>query len=762
MTDYDFRSLSPHDFERLSTDLLQAELGQTLESFTTGPDSGIDSRLLSGKKVVVIQCKHFANSPFRTLLSNIRSQEQSRIVRLPAKTRYILTTSIGLTPRNKNQLFDILRPRCKSPNDIYGKDDLNNLLAKHPTIEERHYKLWLTSTATLKRLINAGIITDSISHLDDVRRRLSRYVPNPSLDRAEKILDQHHFCIISGMPGIGKTTLAEVLVAHLADKHGFSPFRINNRLEEIKSIKDRSKKQVFYFDDFLGRTDLIRLDRNEDRHLVELMHEVSGNDRWRFVLTTREYILNAAKARYEAIHQFPDKLARCIVDLKDYTRSVRAKILYNHIHFSDMPRSHKLAILEPPKRFGSDNRNFSYKQIIDHQNYVPRLIEFMTGHAYTSHRDVKKYVAYFRTNLDNPSRIWEHAFRHQIKDSSQRLLLVLATLPDRVHESDARKCFQRFSRRRRKKYGTVTRADDCVEALRELDGSFVASSRAGKNMVLQFHNPSVEDFINEHLRRSPADADDLLASVIFFEQYANLWEKCREHFSSPDSTFFERIRNFVLGRHARSSPAGTSVVVHEPVEHQVRLLMRVAKETGRDVSEAAAGAMESMADLWQIRGGTNSACLDLLLYWQREVGDIPRESFMAAQSLILDDDEEDIEYFQTSARFIEEFGEAVSEEATLRLVERFDEIWWDFDEMQSVDELSYFLEIVEYLGGVLGMDVVNTVYNLNERIEKLERKAEEKEYFGRSTEWDRDDKQGDEGKDIDKMFAELRDLIARS
>lgn len=762
MTIYDFRSLSPHDFERLSTDLLQAELGKTLESFTTGPDSGIDSRLLYGRTAVIIQCKHFANSSFSTLLANIRNREQRRVASLPAETRYILTTSIGLTPKNKSQLFELLRGRCKSPADIYGKDDLNNLLVKHPTIEERHYKLWLTSTMTLKRIMHAGIVTDTISHIDDVRRRLSRYVPNASLERAKKILDQHHFCIVSGIPGVGKTTLAEVLVAHLVDKDGFTPFRVNSRLEEIRPIKDRSRKQVFYFDDFLGRTDLIHLERNEDRHLVELMFEVSCNDRWRLILTTREYILRAAAEKYEAIHQLPDDLARCIVDVADYTRRVRAQILYNHIYFSDIPKSHKLAILEPPKRPPALERgHFSYRDVIDHRNYLPRLIEFMTGPVYYSHRDVQGYVSDFSANLHDPSRIWEHAFR-QVSDASQRLVLILATLPRRVHEEDARQCFLQFSRYRQKEYGSATGADDWDNALRELDGSFVASSRARENIALQFHNPSVEDFIKGHLRRSRSDAPDLLASVLFFDQYVRLWMTCRTHFASDDSTFFDSVRSSVPAQRVRVVSATTGSIVRMPIEGQVSFLIALAGYTGRDVSEAATGAVASMANLWQRGESSNRDVLRLLLYWRRKVGDVPTELLIAARDLLLDVDDDDIEGFEIGARFIEKFADSSSEEACAHLADKFNGILWDFEYVESVDELLEITEILELVEKVLGADVQHVMDSVNERIVKLEEDAEEVGNSNGPTEWESDDYLMNQEKGIDKMFEGLRHLLASS
>lgn len=709
----------------------------------------------------VVQCKHFAGSPFRTLLANIRDQEQQRIASFPAKTRYILTTSVGLTPRNKDQLREVIGSPCKSPAEIFGKDDLNNLLARHPRVEERHYKLWLTSTAMLKGIIHAGIVTDSVYHLDEVRRRLSRYVPNASLDRAKTILDQHHFCIISGIPGVGKTTLAEVLVAHLVDKENFAPFRISARLEEIRSIKDRSRRQVFYFDDFLGRTDLVHLDRNEDRNLVELMREVRRNDRWRLILTTREYVLKSAKTRYEAIHQFRDDFAQCIVDVADYTRPVRAQILYNHIYFSDLPKSHKLALLERPNlQLERDDDRFSYRDIIDHPSYLPRLIEFMTA-AYTGHGNAKEYIADFRTNLDDPRRIWEHAFRRQISEASQRLVLVLATLPRRVHEDDARACFLQFSRHRRKEYGTVTRADDWDEALRELDGSFLASSRAGRSIALQFHNPSVEDFIKKHLRRSPSDADDLLASAIFFDQYASLWARCGKRFASHDTVFFERVKRFVPGRAARVVSTREGIIGSASGEEQVSLLMRVAKKTGRDMSESAMAAIERLAELWRRGEGSRRSVLDLLLYWRQKVGDIPREPFLAARELMLEVEEGDIDGFEICAAFVEAFPEGSSEDMRACLAERFEAVWWDFEDLQSEDELVSVVEAMEHIGGVLGVDVGRVLEDLNERIEELVRNAEEEAEYQSSTTWERDD-EVDEEKEIDRMFAALRSLLAGS
>ena len=147
MTTYDFSRLSSLDFEELVHDLLSAEWQIRLETFTSGRDGGIDLRH-TGVGHTIVQCKHYAASGFTALLNHLRHKELPKVEKL-APQRYVLVTSVPLTPPNKDQLISAMAPFIKATSDIIGGTEIEGLLRRHGDIEKTHYKLWLTSTAVL-------------------------------------------------------------------------------------------------------------------------------------------------------------------------------------------------------------------------------------------------------------------------------------------------------------------------------------------------------------------------------------------------------------------------------------------------------------------------------------------------------------------------------------------------------------------------------------------------------------------------------------
>ena len=334
MPDYTFQTLSPIDFENLVRDLLQSELSVRLESFKAGRDLGIDLRhSKSEASDLIVQAKHYAETGFRGLLSHLRLKEKTKIDKLQP-VRYMLATSVPLSPTNKDQIIQVLSPHIKRPDDIYGKEDLNNLLGLFPAIEMQHFKLWLSSATILEEILHSKILNQTRITLQDISDKARVYVANLSFNNALKILKEHNYVVIAGIPGIGKTTLANMLVLHFL-KSNYDFIDVSYDVSEAYSMPDRKGPRVYLYDDFLGRTAIEeKLRKNEDHRLLNFISSVRKTKSSKLILTTREYILRQAQTTYEMLNGPIFEKPQCIVDLSQYTRPIRAQILYNHLYFS--------------------------------------------------------------------------------------------------------------------------------------------------------------------------------------------------------------------------------------------------------------------------------------------------------------------------------------------------------------------------------------------------------------------------------------------
>ncbi|RSK40177.1 hypothetical protein EI293_19605 [Hymenobacter perfusus] len=125
--------------------------------------------------------------------------------------------------------------------------------------------------------------------------------------------------------------------------------------------------------------------------------------------------MNQAKQKFETIDSHQIQIAKCIIDLSQYTKSIRAKILYNHIFFSNLPSPYIDNIL----------KNNNYLRIINHKNYNPRVIEAITSNNRWATIKVDEFAKKFIEFLDYPESIWEHVYENQISELSKAVLAVL-------------------------------------------------------------------------------------------------------------------------------------------------------------------------------------------------------------------------------------------------------------------------------------------------------------------------------------------------
>ncbi|MCZ8393592.1 restriction endonuclease [Achromobacter xylosoxidans] len=556
MPDYDFKTLNDKEFEALCTDLLSRFLARRFERFKPGKDAGVDGRYFGDDGLeVILQCKHWANTPTAQLIAALERDEKPKLDRLKPN-RYILAISNPLSRADKKKISDALKPYIIREDDIYGKEDLNDLLSKFPEAERNSYKLWLHSASVLAFIAQSGIMGRSEFSLGEIIQKSARYAVTENHKKALDISNRLGVLIISGDPGVGKTTLAE----HLCLQYVSEGFQFVNVIEDIKEaeqIFSKDTKQIFYFDDFLGRNYLEAIRGHEGGHLAGFMRRVSANKIKRFILTSRSTILNQGKFLIDAFENENLKRNECEVRIEALSLIDKARILYNHIWHSGLSDEFR-------EEFYTDKR---YRKVISHNNFNPRLINFITDPSRRESDDVAGYWPYIERSLTDPSMIWGHPFDVQL-DASQRAIVLLVVLNRRrIHEMVLANAFHRLADRPGNQ--NLRGRHDFGSHIRLLTGSFLSRIfYGGSEVALDLFNPSIGDFL---LRRYAGDIRMLKEAAISLrsvngvetilnikrenlisENVANeicrdiLVEASREGFSEYDVSFISILCNEVL------------------------------------------------------------------------------------------------------------------------------------------------------------------------------------------------------------------------
>ncbi|NVM66615.1 GTPase SAR1 family protein [Mucilaginibacter sp. SG538B] len=512
MPSYDFSTLSSSDLEMLVCDLLNAAQDDSgvpyYRLFKDGKDKGVD--FLRSTDTVpyaeIGQVKHYYRTGFDGLFRHLRVSERPKIVKLnPGK--YLLATSVDLTVGQTQQIQTLLAPHLKGLQDIYGKQGINQLLTIHETVLSKHFKLWFSDTAVLSKVLAAEMYyrtADFVEH--ELTHRLRLFVTTPVLEAARRCLEENLFVIITGDPGVGKSTLAEMLIYEKL-KDDYELLYIHDNIHEAeKFIRPDDSKQLIYFDDFLGsNSEEINRAQGSESALISILRRIKHRPNKRLIFTTRIHILNKVVDESEKLERFHIRDGETVFNLEEYDSSIKEQLLRNHVDESELPDDLKSVFEEP------DTVAF----VVKHQGFNPRSVEYITTVKNIEATTPDEYRQFIIENFNDPIKIWRNAYRRQIGDVERWLLNTLLTFEGPVEIKTLEQAFnQRLDREPAQEINAFK------TALIRLDGGFI-TVKGGK---VNLRNPSIKDFLLQFLGTDKQEISRILNAVRFIQQISTSLE----------------------------------------------------------------------------------------------------------------------------------------------------------------------------------------------------------------------------------------------
>ncbi|GIL24487.1 MAG: hypothetical protein BroJett042_30000 [Bacteroidota bacterium] len=342
---YDLHSLGWYGFQELCLTVTREVFGQTVTAFLSSHDGGRDGSFTgewqnnngeTWRGKFVFQCK-YSNRPHYNLKLSDLSDELPKADRLAKQglcNIYVLITNAGVSGSLEEKINSKLKSYGISNVLVLGSTWLFQTIRENKRLRRLVPRVY--GLGDLSQILDERVYVQGRALLDSLKDELSKVVITDAYQRAAKALDKHGFVLLIGEPAAGKTTIASLLAMGALDQWQASTMKLETPEKVIHHWNPDDPNQFFWVDDAFGVTQYERsLVREWNHHIAQVRAML--NKGARIVMTSRDYIYNAARSDLKAT-AFPLlNESQVVIDVHNLTLDEKRQMLYNHMKLGSQP-----------------------------------------------------------------------------------------------------------------------------------------------------------------------------------------------------------------------------------------------------------------------------------------------------------------------------------------------------------------------------------------------------------------------------------------
>ncbi len=349
---YDLHLVGWRSFQDLCNALAREVLGQTALTYLPSNDQGRDgsftgrwvrqnNEILEGE--FVIQCKftskqnkNFTFSDFSLEINNVKELARQAICDI-----YIIMTNAGISARSEAKITKEFKNAGAKHVLICGYDYICQTIKERPRLRRMVPRVY--GLGDLSQIIDERYYKQGQVMLESLKDELAKVVITESYNKAAKALERHNYVLIVGEPAAGKTSIASLLAMGALDQWQAATIKVSHAIDVKKHWNPDEPNQLFWIDDAFGATHYESpLAYRWNDIIMEIKTMINRGAK--IVMTSRDYIYNAAKKDLKS-NIFPlMNESQVVVNVHDLSIEEKRQMLYNHIKLGKQSVAYKKEI----------------------------------------------------------------------------------------------------------------------------------------------------------------------------------------------------------------------------------------------------------------------------------------------------------------------------------------------------------------------------------------------------------------------------------